>query len=150
MCLTWTSRKLRGQKNELTRKGTLSPSMRILPLRTRTELLGGRLQKRDRILFTTKNDTFSRENSYFSKSEKNGFNWNLCSRRSLRPRNSDKSFEPNALCAIWWLSWLSLWKTYVTSSNRVHLLLRSSQENDQWSPNSLLGQSQLLDTTPWI
>ena len=40
MCLTWTSRKLRGQKNELTRKGTLSPSMRLLPLGTRTELLG--------------------------------------------------------------------------------------------------------------
>ena len=28
------------QRNELTRKGTLSPSMRLLPLRTRTELLG--------------------------------------------------------------------------------------------------------------
>ena len=40
MCLTWTSRKLRRQKNELTRKGTLSPSMRLLPLGTRTELLG--------------------------------------------------------------------------------------------------------------
>ena len=38
--------------------------MRLLPLRTRTELLGGRFHKRDRILFTTKNDTLSRENAY--------------------------------------------------------------------------------------
>ena len=39
-----------------------------------TRLLGGRLHKQDRILFTTKNDTFSRENAHFNETEKNDFN----------------------------------------------------------------------------
>ena len=46
-----------------------------------SRLLGGRFHKRDRILFTTKNDTLSRENAYFNKSEKNDFNGNLCSQK---------------------------------------------------------------------
>jgi len=79
MCLAWEKKVW--QRNELTRKGTLSPSMRLLPLRTRTELLGysvGGFTNEIESYSQLKNDTFRRENAHFNETEKNDFNWNLC------------------------------------------------------------------------
>ena len=55
MCLAWMSRKSRSRKIQPAGKGTLSPSWSLLPLGTRTELVGWRPYKRDKILFITKN-----------------------------------------------------------------------------------------------